>query len=167
MAELEEIVERRNYKLRIDWSCESCGSHTDMVGCVLPGEKCYEDRKCQVTWEDILHKSCKKCGLVRKPLIECDKCNTIYPFGTLGCNKCDEEIEIVIDLQYKYNIIKEQIRREKRKKNDVTELQISSDSLYQKLNDMKYLPCGFCGSEFIWSPKPLGVLPKCFDCGRD
>lgn len=162
MAELEEIVERRNYKLKIDWACRNCNSKTDMVGCVLPGEKCYIDRKCQVTWDDILHKKCRKCGLVERPIITCQKCQTSYKFGELGCGNCDVEIEMMIDLQDSLHIIQEQIRKDRRKKNDVTDLESNINSLYERLNILGYSPCNICKVEFT-----LHNQNRCFECISD
>lgn len=164
MAELEDIVKRRNYELKIDWNCEKCGSKTQICGCILPGEEAYGTKEL-VGWDDLIHKKCTKCGTVTKPVRKCNRCGTIYEFGKIGCTICDEEIGIVIDLQDNIAIIKEQIRRDRRKQLDTTQLEDSFRALIKLVEELKYYPCPGCHIEFVYASNEVGTL-KCFECGQ-
>ena len=159
VAELEQVVLRKNYKFNIDWNCQQCGKRTDMLGCVLPGEKFYEDRKSPLTWDDILHKHCKACNLTTRPLITCNKCDIVYPLGTVGCDKCDLELEKVIDTQASIQVLKNQIKKHKRKGINYADLESNVFTLISNLNDMGYKQCEICDEEFV-----LDGLTCCFQC---
>lgn len=165
MPELEDIVLRKNYALKIDWSCTSCGSPTEVVGCVIEGERFFEDRKSQVTWDDILHKKCKKCGLIEKPDLKCNKCHTQYKFGVLGCNICDKEISNVLEIQDNICIIKEQVKQDNRKKINTDDLISNVVILINKLKGMGYLPCTSCGIEFVKNDSNYNLI-ECFECKK-
>ena len=158
--EFEDIVDRKNYILKINWDCTKCGNHSELVGCVLSGEKLYEDRESPVTWEDILHKKCKKCGFTERPNRICSKCNSEYEFGQMGCDTCNKEIKVVIELQNNLFTIREQIRKDKRVKNDTSTLEQAFRDLIKLLEDMGYHSCPVCHDEFTTD----GI---CFQCIRD
>ena len=78
----------------------------------------------------------------------------------MGCTTCNKEIEIVIELQDNLLTIREQIRREKRKKNDTISLEEAYRKLAKLLEDMGYNPCPICHDEFVRDD-------ICFQCKED
>lgn len=159
MTELEEIVSRKNYELNINWDCEACGKRTRIIGCVLPGEPAYEDQKSIITWDDILHKKCDYCNLVRRPLRKCSACKSIHDFNSFGCNICNGIISKVIDMEKEVNSLIESIRKGKRKKIDVSKEEEKYHELRIKLSDLGYSPCKLCGSVY-----GKGDYFTCKDC---
>lgn len=146
--------------MKINWKCTKCGNHSDIFGCVIPGEKLYEDRSLPVSWDDILHKRCTKCKHIERPDVICNRCSSTYEFGQMGCTDCNVEIELVINLQNSLFTIREQIRREKRQKNDTVSLEDNCRELEGRLTKLGYHPCPQCHNEYV-------IEDICFQCKSD
>lgn len=98
MDEEYESSLRRNYRLAVDWSCDTCGGPTDMAGYTRPDEAAHTAST--VTWDDIMHKVCRRDrSHASRPSRKCSRCGAEYDYGTLSCDPCDDVLVEVIRLE--------------------------------------------------------------------
>lgn len=170
--ELEDIVLRRDYKLRLDFTCQSCKPedqwrNTTILGICLPGEEKYEEpgrnkKLSPVTWDDILHIKCIR-GHITRPKLVCDRCNATYPHTSLICNNCEDRVTLILTIEEEVNSLKEQYRRMKRKKFDVTQLGEEIKKYESDLDKLGVKPCIEC--KLAWINKDQDFCKDCLNNG--
>jgi hypothetical protein len=141
MIQLEEIVARQNYHLKVDWSCDTCGDKTEIYGIALKGEKSHG--KHQITWNDIIHKKCNK-NHYSIPVRVCNRCKTEYKFEESMCVGCNKVIESMLTLEQEYVELKISINKLQRKKQEPRSQEIRLLEVTNQLNYIGYKPCSIC-----------------------
>ncbi len=141
MIELEDIVARKNYKFKIDWSCDTCGKDTFIYGVSLKGEPSYG--KHQITWNEIIHKKCN-VGHMSIPVRTCTRCNKVYDFEETSCKDCDSVIYQMLSLELEYVELTQSIRKMKRKKQEIRAEEIRLSEVIHMLEYLGYKPCDSC-----------------------
>ncbi len=162
MIELEDIVPRRDYKLKVDWNCSECpkdfqGKRVQICGIILPGEFASDQK--QISWDDLFHIKCLNNHITR-PERYCTKCGNRVPYEAHNCPPCERRIIDMLLFEEQIETIKEDIRLLKRTKADYTEELNRINQIKQQLISLKFHPCEECGK---WINEDQRI---CNDCGR-
>lgn len=154
MIQLEEIVTRKNYRLKVDWSCDTCGGKTDIFGITFKGEKEYGSHR--ITWNDIIHKKCSK-NHWSIPTRVCTRCKAEYSFEESLCIGCDKVIESMLILEQEYVDLKINIKKLQRRKQEIRSQEIRLSEVTNQLNYIGYKPCSICD-------EVMAEANKCKEC---
>lgn len=164
--EFEDIVPRRDYKLKIDWKCHDClpefqEKKVHLIGKSLPGE--YSSDQKIITWDDIVHIKCQ-FNHVTRPKRRCSRCGNIVPFDALKCPPCDERVKNILNYEEQLNELIEEIRKARRKKEDVEERLQQAENLKLQLAYLGVHACVDCG--FIWINIDESRCKECAEYGE-
>lgn len=163
MAELEDIQERKHYRMPIDWNCPSCDKR-----CMIKGKLIREDidPKEKLSWEEIIQKFCVRCNIITRPGRQCSFCDSVYDFDSSGCRICDSQISRMIDLEDEYNRLTDEVKRSKRKRQPTQTMEDILSTIVSQLAGLGGKVCDVCNKYWLITLKNF-TCDKCLSkiCG--